>query len=130
VKRISTVYLDTPIFHSQRLEEGQSGQDWLTTSSDHYQYLWNVTPEPLHPQALSIDLTRAIPTHFPTTPSFLGNRLAPQDTLYISHLSLNDWLSHRYLSGLENPGANHICASQQKLELTSLSEILNLEVSL
>jgi hypothetical protein len=87
VKRISTVYLDTPIFHSQRLEEGQSGQDWLTTSSDHYSYLWNVTPEPLHPQALSIDLTRAIPTHFPTTPSFLGSRLAHQASLDKHHPS-------------------------------------------
>ena len=35
--------------------------------------------------------------------------------------SLNNWLSHQCLSGLENLGAKHICTSQQMELLTVLS---------
>jgi len=50
---------------------------------------------------------------FPTTPSYLGSRLAHLDTLDKSHLSSNNQLSCQYLFGSENPECkSHLCVTE------------------
>ena len=77
---------------------------------------WEPHPSSILHSTLSIDLIRVQSPSNSHLTYQIWNWI-PIPGQYLWNPSTNNWLSHRYLFGSENLGANHICTSQQMMRV-------------